>query len=84
MIDEHFGMAVSELVVGGCVVLVPDSGGQTEIAADAVEKIVHVLQDETARAELRASLAAHAERFFTTRFQQQLGAIVARHASGAA
>jgi glycosyltransferase involved in cell wall biosynthesis len=95
MIGEHFGMAVSELAIGGCLVFVPDSGGQTEIVAhdprlmyaspaEAVEKIVRVLRDDAARADLRASLSAHAERFSADHFQQQLRAIVAGHVSGRA
>lgn len=34
MVDEHFGIAVAELMTAGCVVLVHDSGGPREIVAD--------------------------------------------------
>jgi glycosyltransferase involved in cell wall biosynthesis len=92
MIDEHFGMAVSELAASGCLVFVPDSGGQTEIVGherrlmyaspeEAVDKIVAVLDDDRLRTDLRASLAAHATRFSAAHFKHQLRAIVARHVS---
>jgi glycosyltransferase involved in cell wall biosynthesis len=62
MRDEHYGMAVAELVLGGCLTLVHDSGGQVEIVPqpearysdddDAVEKICRLLCDEAARQRL--------------------------------
>lgn len=60
--NEPYGMAVAELVLGGCLTFVPDSGGQVEIAClpelcfsgveQAVDKICAVLSDR----ELRESL----------------------------
>ncbi len=34
MIDEHFGIAIAEMMTAGCVVLAHDSGGPPEILAD--------------------------------------------------
>jgi glycosyltransferase involved in cell wall biosynthesis len=92
MIDEHFGMAVAEMAAGGCLVFVPDSGGQTEIVgreqrlmyaspAEAVEKIAAVLDDDHRRTEVREALAAHVTRFSAEHFKHQLRTIVARHVS---
>lgn len=92
MIDEHFGMAVAEMAAGGCLVFVPDSGGQTEIVgreqrlmyaspAEAVEKIAAVLDDDHRRTEVREALAAHVTRFSAEHFKRQLRTIVARHVS---
>lgn len=92
MIEEHFGMSVAELATSGCLVFVPDSGGQTEIVGrerrlmyaspeEAVEKIVAVLDDDRMCTELREALAAHATRFSADHFKSQLRAIVARHVS---
>lgn len=54
---EHFGMAIAEMITGGCIVFSPNGGGQVEIVngckevlyddtEDAVEKIEGVLNDE--------------------------------------
>jgi glycosyltransferase involved in cell wall biosynthesis len=82
MVEEHFGMAVMEMVRAGCVVLVPRGGGQVEIvgdeglsyadARDAVRKIDVLLTDETRRAAARASLAARAERFAPAAFVERI------------
>jgi glycosyltransferase involved in cell wall biosynthesis len=34
MLDEHFGMAPAELAAAGCIVFVPNDGGQVEIVDD--------------------------------------------------
>lgn len=92
MIDEHFGMAVAEMASAGCLVFVPDSGGQAEIVgherrlmyaspAEAVDRIAAVLDDERLGTELREALGAHVTQFSTDHFKSRLKAIVARHAS---
>jgi glycosyltransferase involved in cell wall biosynthesis len=74
MIDEHFGMAVAELVQAGCIPFCHDSGGPREIVAGesallysdvdaAAEKIVRVLDDPAEQARLRAVLARQGQRF---------------------
>lgn len=87
--QEHFGLAVAEMVCGGCIVFVPNDGGQVEIVGgeprllyaspeEAVEKIARVLQDENAQTELRAALAARAAQFSVERFMQKVRAVVAQ------
>ena len=66
MENEHFGIAVAELVNAGCVTFVPKSGGQMEIVedsrlmyldvSDAVEKIRSVLESDDLQSKLRGKL----------------------------
>jgi len=94
MPDEHFGIAVAEMVRAGCVVFVPATGGPPEIVgpepallfaspADAVQKIRAVLADAPLRGRLRAHLETRAPRFGTERFVARLRAIVDDQLSGA-
>jgi glycosyltransferase involved in cell wall biosynthesis len=94
MREEHFGMAPAEMVRAGCIVWVPDGGGQVEIVGDArltygsledaVAKITGTLRDDAEQARLRAHLATRAPLFSTERFVQQVRAAVAEAAQGAA
>jgi glycosyltransferase involved in cell wall biosynthesis len=88
MADEHFGMAVAELVSAGCIAFVPDGGGQREIvggeprllwrgAGDAADKIAAVLADASLQEELRAHLAAQRARFTPEHFVARIRAVVA-------
>jgi glycosyltransferase involved in cell wall biosynthesis len=87
MREEHFGMAPAELVCAGCVVWVPDGGGQVEIVGDArlcyggvedaVVRIVRTLRDPTEEAALRAHLATRAPLFSTDRFMAEIRRAVA-------
>ena len=71
MIGEHYGMAVAELVLGGCLTLVHNSGGQVEIArhaaalyeneADAVDKIRALLEQPELALEVAKAQAEHRE-----------------------
>lgn len=86
MIEEHYGMAVAELILGGCLTLVHDSGGQVEIARlpetrykneeDAVEKIRAILENPELRERLLNEQSAHSENFtrqaFVEGFEQFL------------
>lgn len=85
---EHFGIAVAELLAGGVVPFVPDSGGQTSIVggdprvtysdtADAVEKICRCLEDQKRAEEIRDSLP-DAERFGGERFEREIRDVVDR------
>lgn len=87
MIEEHFGMAVAEMVRAGCVVFVPRGGGQVEIVdgderlvyrtvEEAIAKIVHTLDDTDRQAALRSYLATRKELFSTERFVRQIQDIV--------
>jgi glycosyltransferase involved in cell wall biosynthesis len=94
MVDEHFGIAVAEMMYGGCVVFVHRDGGPREIVGeharllfdsveDAVEKILAVLDDPAARDALRAHLAGRAALFSAERFVRDVRAIVAQAEAGA-
>jgi glycosyltransferase involved in cell wall biosynthesis len=86
--DEHFGIAVAELVRAGCIVFVPDNGGQVEIVGeqsalryrsdeDAVDKICNLLADDAEQARLRAALAEQAARFGEDQFMDGMRDVVA-------
>jgi glycosyltransferase involved in cell wall biosynthesis len=87
MIEEHFGIAIAEMVRAGCIVFVSDSGGQVEIVhheqalryktdEQAVELICAVLDDEEKQQNLRQSLSAHAQMFTEESFMKNLREIV--------
>ncbi len=75
---EHFGMAVAEMVSAGCITFVPNDGGQVEIVDDerliyadqaqAVEKILHVLQNPTEQAQLHAHMLTQKQKFTCEQF----------------
>lgn len=81
MREEHFGIAPAEALAGGCIVFVPNSGGQVDIVGDqrlmyssnedAVGKILRVIENAGLQADVREALGARrtlftAERFMTT------------------
>ncbi len=78
MHQEHYGMAIAELVLGGCLTFVHDSGGQVEIVEqeaarycdvdDAVAKIARVLQDPQHAARLLQAQQKNRERLSRERF----------------
>jgi glycosyltransferase involved in cell wall biosynthesis len=82
MQEEHFGMAPAEMVRAGCIVWVPDGGGQVEIVddprlvygaiADGVGKIVATLRDPHEQTVLRKHLAGRATIFSTERFMREV------------
>jgi glycosyltransferase involved in cell wall biosynthesis len=86
MVDEHFGMAVAEMVEAGCLTFVHRSGGQTEIVRsddlawidvpDAVARIERALCDDAHRRRLLAHLAGLRGRFAPATFCAQVDAIV--------
>ena len=87
MTEEHFGMAVAEMVRAGCIVFIPRGGGQTEIVGsepallyasveDAVAKIIATLGSGDLQAHLREHLAARAACFSTARFTRRLHELV--------
>ena len=87
MVEEHFGIAIAEMVRAGCVVFVSDSGGQVEIVSqepalryksdeEAVELICVVLDDEAKQQSLRHSLAEHSQLFTEEHFMENLREIV--------
>jgi glycosyltransferase involved in cell wall biosynthesis len=87
MPEEHFGMAVAEMVRGGCIVFVPRSGGQVEILGDqdllfydtvdeAAAKISQVLANADLQLRLRSYLATRKALFSTESFVRQMRNIV--------
>ncbi|MBZ5609585.1 MAG: glycosyltransferase [Acidobacteriia bacterium] len=91
MQDEHFGIAPAELQRAGCILFVHNSGGPVEIVgkdprlafdgvADAVEKIVRVLEDQALERELRSQVAERRNVFSTDRFCESVHEIVTRFA----
>jgi glycosyltransferase involved in cell wall biosynthesis len=93
MREEHFGMAPAEMVRAGCVVWVPDGGGQVEIVDDprlvygsvdeAIATILRVLRDPHEETTLRKHLAGRAPLFSAERFMVEVRQAVAdaAHAS---
>lgn len=84
---EHFGMVIAEMITGGCIVFLPNGGGQVEIVngrkdvlynsvEDAVEKIKRVLDDEKLQQDIQKNLVSDIERFSTIRFETQVREIV--------
>jgi glycosyltransferase involved in cell wall biosynthesis len=87
MRQEHFGIAPAELASGGCIVFVPNGGGQVDIVGDepalrydtadgAVETIVRTMSDPFEQVRLRAHLAARRELFTTARFVAAIQSVV--------
>ena len=87
MRDEHFGIAVAELLRAGCIVFVPGNGGQVEIIGkepalmyesddQAVERICTVLANDDLQSRLRETLAASALEFTEEKFMHRLRGIV--------
>ncbi len=90
--NEPFGIAVAEMVRAGCLVFVPDEGGQKEIVSDpaltfrdeaeAVEKIHAALGNETRQAELLEGLRRGVNLFsvksFVAAIQRVVGEFVER------
>jgi glycosyltransferase involved in cell wall biosynthesis len=84
--NEPFGIAVGEMVNAGCIVFVPNGGGQVEIVnhpalvfkdeADAVDKIEAVLKSSAEQENLRNHLRQSAKRFSPESFQTQIRLVV--------
>lgn len=87
MREEPFGIAPAEMVRGGCIVFVPDSGGQVDIVGrdvrllfgdvdEAVARIAAVITDSGEQARLRAHLAECAGRYSAERFMSAIREVV--------
>jgi glycosyltransferase involved in cell wall biosynthesis len=87
MSAEPFGIAVAELVAGGCIVFVPHDGGQTEIVGEhkrllyrsvdeAVARITGVMSRRQEQEALRHHLHSRKELFTTERFVREIVEIV--------
>lgn len=82
-LDEHFGLAIAEMVMAGCIPFVPNGGGQVEIVGrherlvygddvEAIDKIGAVLADTVLQRELHDFLARQKQGFTLTRFRQRV------------
>jgi glycosyltransferase involved in cell wall biosynthesis len=87
MTEEHFGMAVAEMVRGGCLVFVPNGGGQVEIvsgngqllyrtADEAAASIVRVMRDPDLQRHLREVLKSNTKLFAAAQFARRLQELV--------
>src|SRR5690606_15433656 len=91
MIDEHFGIAVAEMLCLGCIPFVHGSGGPLEMLGDlplhfqgdeqAVARILDSLAQPAGHEELRRQLAMRASLFGTETFMTRLLAYCAELAS---
>jgi glycosyltransferase involved in cell wall biosynthesis len=92
MESEHFGMAPAEMVCGGCLVWVHNSGGQVEVVGrdprftfetphEAARKILALWDNPDEQRSARAELAEGRRRFSIDRFQARFAEIV-REVSG--
>lgn len=86
MREEHYGMAVAELVLGGCLTMVPDDGGQVEIVTnqalryssveDAVDKFDRVLGSEALKEKLLLEQLSTRSHLTTDRFVEEFDRVV--------
>ena len=91
-LDEHFGMAVAEMVKAGCIVFVPNGGGQTEIvdtpeliyesADDAVDKITRVLSEDGLQKRLLDRMDQQGKIFSTQAFCGSMRRVVHQFFAG--
>jgi len=79
MMNEPFGIAVAEMVRGGCIVFVPQNGGPMEIVGgdtrllydtteEAVRKIVHVMKSHDEQVSLHTFLDSRKDMFSPENF----------------
>jgi glycosyltransferase involved in cell wall biosynthesis len=87
--DEHFGMAVAEMLRAGCIPFVHNSGGPPEIVGhdsrliyeseeDAAQKIMQVLGDPAAQEDIRQQLALRKDLYSVETFVRAIRAEVER------
>lgn len=85
--QEPGAFAVAEMVKAGCIVFVPNGGGQVEIAnlpdlqyeneQDAVVKIERLLHNVNQQVAIRQRLAENIKKFSTEHFQRSIESVVA-------
>jgi glycosyltransferase involved in cell wall biosynthesis len=89
MEDEHFGIAVAEMVRAGCIPFVHDSGGPVEIVGahrelrfrtveEGAAALQTVMQDSALQERLRGALAQQCKRFSVEAFCESLLRVVRR------
>ncbi len=85
-VNEHFGIAVVEAVAAGCLVMVHDSGGPTEIvqrsdlrfnsSEDLISKIKRLIDDPPLRFQVISDTQAGLSRFTLSAFNSRLDATI--------
>ena len=83
---EHFGISIAEMVKGGCLVFVPNGGGQIEIVKrkeliydskeDAIKKIKKALSDKNLQKDLLNFLKEHSKIFSVDEFKRKTKEII--------
>jgi glycosyltransferase involved in cell wall biosynthesis len=87
--EEHFGIAVAEMLKGGCIPFVPNDGGQVEIVGgderlvygtvqEAIEKITRVMNNSDEQISILSYLDSRKKLFSTEKFMNQIQDIVRR------
>jgi len=86
--NEAFGISVAEMVKAGCIVFVPNGGGQKEIVNhhlliyddvdDAAEKIKRVLSNQQLQDDILKHLAKQKEKFSLDIFKKQVKNLVSK------
>lgn len=82
-LQEHFGLAIAEMLAAGCIPFVPNDGGQVEIVGErkqllydcddeAVENIMAVLENDGLQEDLQKFLLARTNLFSQDSFRQQI------------
>ncbi|MFB6186402.1 MAG: glycosyltransferase, partial [Halobacteriaceae archaeon] len=85
--DEHFGIAVAELVAGGTIPFVPDSGGAKEIinqhpkltfnsSTECVDRATDIISNDECQEEIRKELPNISENFGRERFKNEISNII--------
>jgi glycosyltransferase involved in cell wall biosynthesis len=84
---EPFGMAPAEMAAAGCIVFVPNDGGQIEIVnsdprlvyhatSDAIDRIIRILENPVEQHAVRNVLMSRAQMFAVERFVSAFREIV--------
>jgi len=87
MVDEPFGLAVAEMIQGGCIVFVPRRGGPAEIVGgddrllygtveEAVRRIVRVMMNHDEQVSVLRFLASRKDQFSRELFMHHIQQIV--------
>ena len=87
MVNEPFGLAVAEMIHGGCIVFVPRSAGPMEIVGaddrllyettdEAARKIIHVIASPDEQESIRTYLHSRMDLFSREQFVQRIQQIV--------
>jgi len=84
--NEAFGISIAEMVKAGCIVWVPDGGGQAEIVDskkltfknndDAIQKIAKVLKSNKLQEELKKHLKKQSLNFSAEIFKKEVKKLV--------